>query len=67
MTTPNTQSSAVKSPLWNCQQAAEYLGISKSTFWSKCRSGEVPHIRITKRSYRVRQSDLETFLNSRTQ
>ena len=63
-TTPIPQT---KSPLWNCQQAADYLGISKITLWRKCRSGVIPHIRISKRSYRVRQSDLESFLNSRTQ
>jgi excisionase family DNA binding protein len=50
----------------SCQEGASYLGLSKSAFWSKCRSGEIPHIRISSRCYRVRQSDLETYLNSRT-
>jgi excisionase family DNA binding protein len=52
--------------LMTCQQGASYLGLSKATFWEKCRSGEIPHIRISRRCYRVRQNDLEQFLNSRT-
>ena len=54
------------SPLMSCQEGAAYLSLSKSAFWGKCRSGEIPHIRISSRCYRVRQSDLETYLNSRT-
>jgi hypothetical protein len=54
------------SPLMSCQEGASYLGLSKSAFWSKCRAGEIPHIRISSRCYRVRQSDLETYLNART-
>lgn len=50
----------------SCRQGADYLSISKSAFWAKCRAGEIPHIRISPRCYRVRQSDLEAYLNSRT-
>ena len=50
----------------SCQQGAFYLGLSKSAFWNKCRSGEIPHIRISSRCYRVRKTDLESYLNSRT-
>jgi excisionase family DNA binding protein len=68
MITANTQIQLIQgaSPLMSCQQGASYLGLSKSAFWNKCRSGEIPHIRISSRCYRVRQSDLETYLNSRT-
>jgi excisionase family DNA binding protein len=68
MTTANTQTMQKQgtSPLMSCQQGASYLGLSKSAFWNKCRTGEIPHIRLSSRCYRVRQSDLETYLNSRT-
>ena len=52
-------------PLLNCKQAAEYLCLSKSAFWQKCRAGEIPHIRISARCLRIRQSDLETYINSK--
>ncbi len=54
------------SSLMTCQQGASYLGLSRASFWEKCRKGEIPHIRISSRCYRVRQSDLESYLNSRT-
>ena len=54
------------SPLMSCQEAADYLGLSKSTFWNICRIGKIPYIRISSQCYRIRQSDLETFINSRT-
>jgi excisionase family DNA binding protein len=67
MTTTNqTTEKQGASPLMSCQQGADYLGLSKSAFWSKCRAGEIPHIRISSRCYRVRQADLETYLNART-
>ena len=61
-TTQQEQGSSLKT----CQEGASFLGISKCTFWNKCRSGEIPHIRLSARCYRVRQSDLESFINSRT-
>jgi excisionase family DNA binding protein len=54
-----------KSPLVTCQDGADFLGISKGSFWDKCRRGEIPHIRLSRRCYRVRLSDLENFLNAR--
>ena len=54
----------VQSPLMTCEQAALFLGISLSAFWRKCREGEIPHIRISSRCYRVRKVDLETFINA---
>ncbi len=68
MTTTHNQQQTKQgaSPLMSCQEGAAYLGLSKSAFWAKCRAGEIPHIRISSRCYRVRQSDLEAFINSRT-
>ena len=65
-TNKTMQTNQGASPLMSCQQGASYLGLSKSAFWNKCRSGEIPHIRISSRCYRVRKTDLETYLNSRT-
>jgi excisionase family DNA binding protein len=57
--------SALESSLMTCEKGAEFLGISLSAFWRKCREGEIPHIRISSRCYRVRKSDLESYINMR--
>ena len=63
----NTMSVAgFRSKLLKCEEAASILGLSKGAFWARCRSGEIPHIRLSQRSYRVRVSDLETYLAART-
>jgi excisionase family DNA binding protein len=54
------------SPLMSCQEGASYLRLSQSAFWNKCRNGEIPHIRLSSRCYRVRKADLDAFINSRT-
>ena len=53
------------SPLMTCKQGANYLGISRSLFWQKCRDGEIRYIEISKRCYRVRQADLDAFIGSK--
>ena len=53
------------SPLLTCKQAAQYLGISKSLFWHLCRAGEIRYIEISPRCYRIRQSDIEAYINSK--
>jgi|APGre2960657373_1045057.scaffolds.fasta_scaffold196898_2 predicted DNA-binding transcriptional regulator AlpA len=60
-----TENNKLASPLLTCQQGATYLGLSKSAFWSKCRAGEISYIRLSSRCYRVRLSDIESFINSR--
>lgn len=51
--------------LWTCEQGAEYLGISVANFWHRCRTGDIPHIRLSARCYRVRRSDLDEYLRMR--
>jgi excisionase family DNA binding protein len=51
--------------LLTCKQAAESTQLSVETIWDKCRSGELPHIRLSKKCYRIRRVDLEKFINSR--
>jgi excisionase family DNA binding protein len=62
-TSPNhTPQSGSFSPLLTPEQTAALLGQKVGTIWSWCRSGKLPHIRLSRRSYKIRQSDLEEFL-----
>ena len=66
-TLTNRQSVAgFHSKILKCEEAASILGLSKGAFWARCRSGEIPHVRLSQRSYRVRLSDLESYLAART-
>ena len=47
------------------KQVAEAIQVSVETIWEKCRSGELGHIRLSPRCYRIRGVDLEKYLNSR--
>ncbi len=51
--------------LLRCPQVAQILDQKLSTIYAWCRSGKLPHIRLSRRNYRIRQSDLDQFLNSR--
>lgn len=52
--------------LLKCPEVAAILGQKVSTIYAWCRSGKLPHLRLSRRSYRVRQSDLERFLSAHT-
>ena len=45
---------------------AAILGQHVQTIWAWCRSGKMPHIRLSARNFRIRQSDLDQFLADRT-
>lgn len=60
-------SSIESSGLLKPAQVAIQIGVKVATIWAWCRSGALPHIRLSARNFRIRQSDLEAFLNSRTQ
>lgn len=47
-------------------QVAEQLDQAKSTIWGWCRTGKLPHIRLSARNFRIRQSDLDQFLANRS-
>lgn len=47
-------------------EVADQLGATKQTIWGWCRSGKLPHIRLSSRNFRIRQSDLNAFLDART-
>lgn len=52
--------------LLKCPQVAQILDQKLATIYAWCRSGKLPHIRLSRRNYRIRRSDLDRFLNSRT-
>lgn len=47
-------------------QIADILGVKVETVWSWCRSGKLLHLRLSKRAFRIRSSDLQDFLRSVT-
>jgi predicted DNA-binding transcriptional regulator AlpA len=47
-------------------EVAKRLGIAQWTAWDYCRSGILPHIRLTSRTIRVSEADLEDYLRNRT-
>ena len=47
-------------------QVAGILETKVATVWNLCRSGRLEHIRLSARSYRVKQSALDEFLRKST-
>jgi len=47
------------------QDVAKYYGVSVESVWRWIRTGRLPAVSLTKRSYRIRQSDLKTFERGR--
>lgn len=52
--------------LLNLSEVAALIGVAISTVQAWCRSGKLPHIRLSARLYKVRESDLEQFLAAAT-
>lgn len=50
--------------LWDIARVAAYLGVSERTVYNRVRAGELPAVKVG-RLWRVRQSDLEAWLQSR--
>lgn len=57
----------MQNTLLNTQQAAQFLGVSKAFLerdrWAGAR---IPFIKVGSRAVRYRQTDLDTFIQSRT-
>jgi excisionase family DNA binding protein len=49
------------------EETAQRLRISKACLWQKCRTGEMPHIKLSARNFRFREADLERWLKERSQ
>jgi excisionase family DNA binding protein len=52
--------------LLTSDETAKRLRISKACLWQKCRTGEMPHIKLSARNFRFRESDLERWLKERS-
>lgn len=52
--------------LLRVRDAAEVLGISISKMNALYYGGEVPHVRVGRRSVRFRESDLESYVEANT-
>ena len=48
--------------LLTVQEAADWLTISKPTLWRMIRRGEIPVVRIARRTIRLRLTDLENYI-----
>lgn len=55
------------SELLTSEETAQRLRISKACLWQKCRNGEMPHIKLSARSFRFRAEDIERWLRERSQ
>ncbi len=49
-------------PLLRPQEAATILAVSKSELYELIRRGDIRHVRIGRRSVRLRQQDLEEYI-----
>jgi len=52
--------------LLTSEETAQRLRISKACLWQKCRTGEMPHIKLSARNFRFREADLERWLKERS-
>ncbi|TSA30393.1 MAG: DNA-binding protein [Verrucomicrobiaceae bacterium] len=46
-------------------EVAEKIGTTRNTVWRYCRNRQLPHIRLNSRNFRIRQRDLDAFLDAR--
>lgn len=49
--------------LLTVDEAARLLTISKPTVWRMIRAGELPVVKIAKRSRRIKRSDIEAYIS----
>ena len=51
-----------KDELLTVQEGADWLAISKPTIWRMIRRGEIPVVRIARRTIRLKLTDLENYI-----
>jgi excisionase family DNA binding protein len=51
-----------KGELLTIEEAADWLAISKPTIWRMIRRGEIPVVRIARRTIRLKLTDLENYI-----
>jgi excisionase family DNA binding protein len=66
MSTENNSSEIPNPEILTVPEVATILRVPKSTIWTMCRDGRLPHVRLSKRSYRLRRRDVEGFLTGNT-
>lgn len=49
--------------LLTAEEAADWLTISKATIWRMVRRGEIPVVRISGRTIRIKLTDLESYID----
>ena len=52
--------------LFTIEEVAEKLRVNQSTIFRLMKSGKLPYIKVSRRFTRIREKDLETFLNKHT-
>ena len=53
-----------KDELLTVEEAADWLAISKPTLWRMIRRGEIPVVKIGKRTIRIKLSDIEDYIQA---
>ncbi len=53
-------------PLLRVRKVAEILQVSERTVWRLIDSGELPHVKVGIQAVRVKESDLEGYVNRQT-
>lgn len=48
--------------LLTVEEAADWLTISKPTLWRMIRGGEIPVVKIARRTIRIKLSDVENYI-----
>jgi len=49
--------------LLNIDEAAELLAVSKPTLWRMIRRGEIPVVKISQRTIRIKITDLQNYID----
>lgn len=62
MSTNDIKEDMKKDELLTVEEAADWLTISKPTIWRMIRRGEIPVVRIARRTIRLKLTDLENYI-----
>lgn len=62
MSINDTERNMKTGELLTVEEAADWLAISKPTMWRMIRRGEIPVVRIARRTIRLKLTDLENYI-----
>ena len=60
------RSYSLEDRLLTIEEVAEKLRVNQSTIFRLMKSGKLPYIKVSRRFTRIREKDLENFLNKHT-